>query len=102
VPPPYNDPRLLVQIVKVVMECMAGFTAQRTPITQVTRSTLGIVATTDNVVLLVRLVKSMREMGCQPYIGEQDAERAGRWIKKVEKTMIHINIPKDLQVNYTT
>jgi hypothetical protein len=53
-------------------------------------------------VLLVRLVKSMREMGCQPYIGEQDAERAGRWIKKVEKTMIHINIPKDLQVNYTT
>jgi len=50
-------------------------------------------------VLLVRLVKSMREMGCEPYMGEQDAKIAGRWIKKVEKTMIQINIPVGLRVN---
>jgi hypothetical protein len=66
VPPQYVDTGLLVQIVKEVMEGMAG---------------------SDNVVLLVRLVKSMREMGCEPYMGEHDAEIAGRWSRKVEKTM---------------
>jgi hypothetical protein len=44
----------------------------------------------------------MREMGCEPYMGEQDAEIAGRWIRKVEKTMIQISIPKGLRVNYVT
>jgi len=44
-------------------------------------------AGSDNVVLLVRLVKSMREMGCEPYMGEHDAEIAGRWSRRVEKTM---------------
>ena len=33
---------------------------------------------TNGVVQLVRLVKSMREMGCEPYSGEQNAEVAGR------------------------
>jgi len=53
-------------------------------------------------VLLVWLVKSIRELGCKPYMREQDAEIAGRWIKKVEKTMIQINIPEGLQVNCAT
>jgi len=53
-------------------------------------------------VLLVRLVKSMREMGCKPYMGEQDAEVAMRWIRKVEKTMIQINIPEGLRVDCAT
>jgi hypothetical protein len=43
----------------------------------------------------------MREMGCEPYMGEQDAE-AGRWIRKVEKTMIQISIPEGLRVNCAT
>lgn len=59
-------------------------------------------ATTENVVLLMWLVKNMKEMSCEPYIGEQDVEIAGRWIRKVEKTMIQINIPKDLQVSCAT
>jgi len=58
--------------------------------------------TTDNVVHLVRLVKSMREMGCEPYSGEQDAEVAGRWIRKVEKTMLQIKIPNKLRVDCAT
>jgi hypothetical protein len=41
-------------------------------------------------------------MGCEPYMGEQDAEMARRWIRKVEKTMIQIRIPKDLKVNCAT
>jgi len=52
------------------------------------QTTLEVSATTDNTVLLVRLVKSMREMGCEPYMGEYDAKIARRWIKKVEKTMV--------------
>jgi hypothetical protein len=32
----------------------------------------------------VLLVKSMREMSCEPYMGEQDVEIVGRWIKKVD------------------
>jgi len=58
--------------------------------------------TMDSMVLLVRLVKSMREMGCEPYMGEQDAEIARRWIRKVENTMIQINIPEGLRVNCAT
>jgi len=58
--------------------------------------------TTDNMVLLVRLVKSMREMGCESYMGGQDAEIVGRWIRKVEKTMIKISILEGLRVNYAT
>lgn len=49
-----------------------------------------------NMVLLVRLVKSMREMDCKPYMGEQGAEIARRWIRKKEKTIIQIKIPEDL------
>jgi len=29
-------------------------------------------------------------MGCKPFLGEQDAEVAGRWIRKVEITLIQI------------
>jgi len=41
-------------------------------------------------------------MGCEPYIGEQDAKIAGRWIRKVEKTVIQISIPEGLRVNCAT
>jgi hypothetical protein len=44
----------------------------------------------------------MREIGCKPYMGEQDAEVAMRWIRKVEKTMIQINIPEGLRVDCAT
>jgi hypothetical protein len=84
------------------MEGMDGTITQTTLVTQVPRSTPGIVATMDDVVLLVWLVKSMQEMGCQPYFGEHDVEIAGRWIRKIEKTTIQINIPEGLRVNNAT
>ena len=56
----------------------------------------------NDVVQLVRLVKGMREMSCEPYSGEQNVEVAGRWIRKVEKTMIQIKIPHDLRVDCAT
>uniref|UniRef100_A0A6N2LEE9 Reverse transcriptase domain-containing protein n=1 Tax=Salix viminalis TaxID=40686 RepID=A0A6N2LEE9_SALVM len=88
VPPQCVDPGLLAQIVKAVMEGMAESTSSPMPST-----------TTDNVVPLVRLVKSMREMGCEPFLGEHDVEIARRWIRKVEKTMTQISIPEGLKVN---
>jgi hypothetical protein len=47
-------------------------------------------------------MKIMREMGYEPYLGEQDVEVAGKWIRNVEKTMIQIKIPNDLQVDCAT
>jgi hypothetical protein len=44
----------------------------------------------------------MREMGCEQYMGEKDAEIAGKWIRKVEKTKIQISIPEGLRVNCAT
>lgn len=70
IPPPNVDPRLLIQIVKVVMEGMATSMTQIVPATQVPQATTGIIPTTNSVVSLIRLVKSMREMDCEPYLGE--------------------------------
>jgi hypothetical protein len=93
---------LLAQLVKAVMEGMANVaTPMPAPPPAPIIPTVSEAATaTNDVVHLVRLVKSMREMGCEPYSGEQDAEVARRWIRKVEKTMIQIKIPHDLQVDY--
>jgi len=81
------------------MEGIAGSATQTTPTTQIPQAAPMTSMTTDNVVPLVRLIKNMREMGCEPYMGEQDAEIAGRWIRKVEKTMIQISILEGLRVN---
>jgi predicted DNA-binding protein (UPF0278 family) len=44
----------------------------------------------------------MREMGCKPYVGEQDVGITERWIRKLKKIMIQINIPEGFWVNYAT
>jgi len=95
---------LLAQLVKVVMEGMANAaTPMLAPPPAPIIPTVSEAATsTNDVVHLVRLVKSMREMGCEPYSGEQDAEVVGRWIRKVEKTIIQIKIPHDLRVDCAT
>jgi hypothetical protein len=100
----YVDPMLLAQLVKIVMESMANAATPMPapPLTPIIQNISEADTTTNDVVHLVRLVKSMREMGCEPYSGEQDAEVAGRWIRKVEKTMIQINIPHDLRVDFAT
>jgi hypothetical protein len=100
----YVDPMLLAQLVKAIMEGMANAaTPMQAPSPAPIIPTISEAApTTNDVVHLVRLVKSIREMGCEPYSGEQNAEVAGRWIRKVEKTMIQIKIPHDLRVDCAT
>ena len=86
----YVDPMLLAQLVKAVMEGMANAATPipAPPPAPIIPTVSEAATATNDVVQLVRLVKSMREMGCEPYSGEQNAEVAGRWIRKVEKTMI--------------
>jgi hypothetical protein len=95
---------LLTQLVKAVMEGMANAaTPMPAPLpTPIIPTISKATAATNDVVHLVCLVKSMREMGCEPYSSEQDAEVVGRWIRKVEKTMIQIKIPHDLRVDCAT
>jgi hypothetical protein len=97
VPLQYINARLLVQIVKAVMKGMASSTTQKIPATQIAQAAPMNGTTTNVMVLLVRLVKSMREIGCEPYMGEQDVEIARKWIGKVEKTMIQISTPEGLR-----
>jgi len=68
----YVYPVLLAQLVKATMEGMANAvipmpTPSPTPIIPTVSE---VVTATNDVVHLVRLVKSMREMGCEPYSGE--------------------------------
>ena len=79
------------------MKGMASSTTQTTPAMQIAQAAPVNGTTMNVVVLLVRLVKSIREIGCEPYMGEQDAEIARKWIKKVEKTMIQISTPEGLR-----
>jgi hypothetical protein len=95
----YVDSMLLAQLVKAVMEGMANVATPMPapPPAHIIQTVSEAARATDNMVHLVRLAKSMREMGC-----EQDAKVAGRWIRKVEETVIQIKIPNDLRVDFGT
>jgi hypothetical protein len=99
VPSPYTDPGFLAQIVRAVIESMSHLSAPAAPVPQTTP-----VATTstDSVVALVRTVKSMREMGCEFFFGEADAEVAVRWLRKVEDTLEEIQVAQELRVRCAT
>jgi hypothetical protein len=57
---------------------MTSSTTQIVPATPIPQVAPRSVVTMSSVVLLVRLVKGMREKGCEPYLGEQDVEIAER------------------------
>ena len=56
----------------------------------------------DTVVNLVRWVKSLRELGCEAFMGEEDAEIAGQWLRKIKRSMDQIAVPVELRVDYAT
>jgi hypothetical protein len=51
------------------------------------------------VVTIVHWVKGMREMSCMTYHGEEDAEVAGHWPRKVERVINQMQVPKELRVD---
>lgn len=84
------DPTFLKQLVRAVRASMSNTTSPVTP------------SSIDHAVALVWLVKKMREMGCEPFLGEQDAEVARRWIRKVEITLIQVEVPEELRMDCVT
>ena len=91
-PIPFIDPAFLAQVVRSVIESMSGTiapVAPAPPTAPVTPVSL------DNIVVLVRTVKNMRELGCEAFLGEQDVEIIGRWLRKVENVMTQMRVPED-------
>jgi hypothetical protein len=43
-------------------------------------------------------MKSIRDMDCEPFMGDHDVEVASRWIRKIEKTLILIKVLDELKV----
>ena len=54
------------------------------------------------VVTIVQWMKGMREMGCMTYHGEEDAELAGHWLRKVERVINQMHVPEELRVDCMT
>ena len=61
----FTDPTFLAQLVKAVVDAM---NSASTPTTPAMLINLVVMIPTDNVVILVRIVKSMREMRCEPFL----------------------------------
>ena len=85
---------------RAVIEAMFGASTPTIPITPVVQTALVATIKADGVVTLVRIVKSMRELGYEPFLGEPDAEIAGRWLRTIEDTMDQIKVTKGMRVNY--
>jgi len=86
----YTDPLLIAQIVRVMMEVMPHMPIPAPPVAPAMQVPPVAPAPMDNVVTLVRLVKSMRELGCKSFAGELDAVIVGRWLHTVEDIMEQI------------
>jgi hypothetical protein len=50
----------------------------------------------DNVVALVWIVKNMRELRCEPLLGELDAEIADKWLHTIEDTLNQMHVTEGL------
>lgn len=61
----FTDPTFLAQLVKAVVDAM---NSASTPTTPAMLINLVVMKPTDNVVILVRIMKSMREMRCEPFL----------------------------------
>jgi len=89
---PFIDPAFLAQVVRAVIESMSGTiapVAPAPPTAPVTPVSL------DNIVVLVRTVKNMRELGCEAFLGEKDVKITGRWLREVENIMTQMRVPED-------
>jgi hypothetical protein len=44
----------------------------------------------------------MKELGCEAFMGEEDAEITGRWLRKIERSIDQIAVPAELRVDCAT
>jgi hypothetical protein len=99
VPTLHTDLLFIAQIVRAVIEAMSGASAPTIPIASAVQTASASTTKADNMVTLVRIVKSMRELGCGPFLGEPDAEIAGRWLRIIEDTLDQMQVIEGLRVN---
>jgi hypothetical protein len=85
----FSDPAFMEHVVRAVAARMVEGTFNTTP-----RS--------GGIVTIVQWVKGMREMGCMTYRGEEDAEVAGHWLRKVERVRNQMQVPEELRVDCVT
>jgi hypothetical protein len=86
---PFLDPAFMDHIVRAIAVGMA---------TGASSTTLR----SGGVVTIVQWVKGMREMGCMTYHGEEDAEVVEHWLRKMERVINQMHVPKELQVDCLT
>jgi hypothetical protein len=86
---PFSDPAFMEHIVRAVAAEMVAGASNTAP-----RS--------GGVVTIVQWVKGMREMGCMTYRGEEDAEVARHWLRKVERVINQMQVPGELRVDCVT
>jgi hypothetical protein len=86
---PFSDHAFMEHIVRAVA---AGMVAGAS----------GTAPRTGGIVTIVHWVKGMREMGYMTYGGEEDAEVAGHWLRKVERVINQMQVPEELQVDCVT
>jgi len=54
------------------------------------------------VVTIVQWAKSMREMDCMTYRGEEDTEVVGHWARKVERVINQMQVLEELRMDCVT
>jgi len=99
VPTLHADPLFIAQTVRAVIEAMPGASALTILIASAVQTASAATTKADNMVTLVRIVKSIRELGCRPFLGEPDAEIAGRWLRIIEDTLDQMQVIEGLRVN---
>lgn len=92
-PAPHIDSSFLEHIIRAVVVGMSSVAAL---------AALVSLKPINNMVRLVCLMKIIREIGCEPFLGEQDAKIAARWIQKMEKILNHITVLEELYVDCAT
>jgi len=86
---PFSDPAFMEHIVRAVVAGMVAGASSTAPRSR-------------GVVTIVQWVKGMREMGCMTYRGEEDAEVARHWLRKVERVINQMQVPEELRVDCVT
>jgi hypothetical protein len=89
---PYADPIFIARIAKAVMENIGNALASILLVALVMPPTPMVMKPIDHVVALIWILKSMREMGCGPFLRDQKAKIIGRWIRKIEKNLIQTKV----------
>jgi hypothetical protein len=102
IPTVHTNHAFIAQIASVVMKAMPSTPTLTVPISLAVWTALVVTTSTDNVITLVQIVKSIWELRCEPYSKELYAEIMGRWLRTIENIIDYIHVVEDIQVNYAT